>query len=168
MQMRARGFTLIEILVVMVIISVVGGIALLSIHHNENTRYDRLARELANRLTLAQEQAMLQPTILGLTLDETHFQFYEYRRDTKTNKDHWEPIESPELGSHPLPDDIKLTVKVRNKVLPTGNYGAPALIISTSGDIIPFTILIGKPGSAPRYQVVGSAEGTITSGPIQP
>jgi general secretion pathway protein H len=147
---KHRGFTLIELLIVMVIISVVGGVALLSISHNQNTRYDNLAKQITNLLSLAEEEAMLKPVVLGLGFTDTSFQFYEYddsKANAKEKTNPWQPASSNELGLHRIPDDVQLTVKIR--------------------DIIPFTILIGKPGSEPRYQVVGLANGSLTSGPIE-
>jgi general secretion pathway protein H len=167
---KHRGFTLIELLIVMVIISVVGGVALLSISHNQNTRYDNLAKQITNLLSLAEEEAMLKPVVLGLGFTDTSFQFYEYddsKANAKEKTNPWQPASSNELGLHRIPDDVQLTVKIRNKVIPIGKDQLPQLIISTSGDIIPFTILIGKPGSEPRYQVVGLANGSLTSGPIE-
>jgi general secretion pathway protein H len=167
---RHHGFTLIELLIVMVIISIVGGVAMLTISHNQNTRYDNFAKQITNILSLAEEQAMLQPVILGLNFTDTTFQFYEYdesKANAKEKGSPWQAITTGELGLHHIPDGIQLTLKVRNKVVPIENNQLPQLIISTSGDIIPFTILIGKAGSEPRYQVVGQANGSLTNGPIQ-
>jgi general secretion pathway protein H len=165
-----RGFTLIELLIVMVIISVVGGVALLTISHNQNTRYDNLAKQITNMLSLGEEQAMLQPAVLGMGFTDTTFQFYEFdenKNSTKEKSKAWRPVETPTLGLHHIPDGVQLTLKIRNKAIPTGKDQLPQLIISTSGDIIPFTILIGKTDSAPSYQIVGEANGNLTSGPIK-
>jgi general secretion pathway protein H len=168
---RSRyGFTLIELLIVMVIISVVGGVAMLTISHNQNTRFDNLAKQITNMLSLGEEQAMLQPVVLGMGFTETTFQFYEFDENKNSAKDKskaWRAVENPTLGLHQIPDGVQVTLKIRNKVIPTGNDQLPQLIISTSGDIIPFTILIGKTGSEPSYQVVGEANGNLTSGPIK-
>jgi general secretion pathway protein H len=159
------GFTLIELLIVMVIISVVSTVAMLTISHNQNTRFDSFAKQLTSMMNLAEEQAMLKPAILGLHFTETTYQFYEFADNT------WHAINDHTLGLHHIPDDTQVTLKIRDKVIaddPDITTPHPYLIISTSGDIIPFTILIGKPGSKPRYQVVGKANGSLSSGPIEP
>jgi hypothetical protein len=38
---------------------------------------------------------------------------------------------------------------------------APTLIISTSGDITPFVIWIGKQNATPLYKIIGDASGRI-------
>ena len=165
-----RGFTLIELLIVMVIISVVGGVAMLTISHNQNTRFDNLTKQITSMLSLGEEQAMLQPAVLGLGFTDTTFQFYEYdesKTSTQEKTHPWRPLDDPTLGLHHIPDGTQVTVKIRDKVIPTGKDLAPQLIISTSGDIIPFTILIGKIGSEPAYQIIGAANGSLTSGPIK-
>lgn len=166
-----RGFTLIELLIVIVIISIVSGVAVLTISHNQNTRFDAVAKQITNILTLAEEQAMLKPAILGLELTDTTFQFYEYD-DNATDKQHlWRAVTNKELGLHRIPDGTQLTLKIRDKVIPNepnNDTPQPHLIISTSGDIIPFTILIGKPGSKPQYHIIGEANGSLSNGPIEP
>jgi general secretion pathway protein H len=164
---RQRGMTLVEVLIVMVIISIVSSVAILTINHNQNTQYDNLAKQLTNILSLAEEEAMLKPTILGLAFTDTSFQFYEYDDSKKSNP--WQPVKNKELGLHHLPDNTAVTVRIRNQNIPNDKNNEtpnPHLIISTSGDIIPFILLIGKPGSKPRYQVVGEANGSLSSGPI--
>jgi len=69
------GFTLIEILVVILIISIVTSVALLSISRNENRQLETFTKDLVQTLTLAQEQAMLQPAVLGLAIERHTYQF---------------------------------------------------------------------------------------------
>ena len=57
-----NGFTLIELLVVIFIISIVTSVALLSISRNENKQLEAFTNELVQTVTLAEEQAMLQPS----------------------------------------------------------------------------------------------------------
>jgi general secretion pathway protein H len=68
---KSAGFTLIEILIVMVIISIVGAASLLSISRNKNSQMENFARQLTNLITLAQQQAMLQPAVIGMTFSDS-------------------------------------------------------------------------------------------------
>src|SRR5438105_3387067 len=72
---RTLGFTLIEILIVIVIISIVTGIAALTISRNQQKQYEYLATSLSHLITLAEEEAMLRPTTLGLAFTDHTFQF---------------------------------------------------------------------------------------------
>jgi general secretion pathway protein H len=167
MRKPVAGFTLIEILIVMLIISIVGGVAMLSISVNQNTRYKNLARQITNLLTLGEEQALLQATVYGLAFTDKSFQFYQF--DTTSKEHPWKQVDDKVLGLHPLPEGVQITVKVRDKIIPLAKSAAdakPQLIIATSGEIIPFTILIGKIDNPPRFKIIGNANGSIESAAI--
>lgn len=161
------GFTLIELLVVIFIISIVTSVALLSVGHNENRQLESFANELAQRVTLAEEQAMLQPAVLGLILDESSYQFAAYSPAVGDKKPTWTPIQDKILGQHPIPRDIELGVEVGGKHFTKTDEEEttkdPQVIISTNGDLTPFTIYIGKRGKTPRYVIRGDADGNVVT-----
>lgn len=161
MTMISQGFTLIEILIVIVIISIVTGIAALTISRNQQKQYEYLANSLSHLITLAEEEAMLRPATLGLAFTNQSFQFFEYKNTRNTNKTHWYPMTDKLFGLHAYSQNIKLTVKVQNKEAALD--GQPKIIITSSGDIVPFTIEIGKEDQQPSYQVIGSPSGNVTS-----
>ena len=174
----AQGFTLIEILIVMLIISIVGGVAMLSISVNQTTRYKNLAQQITALLALGEEQALLQDAVYGLGFSAKAFQYYQF----DVNKTpHWQPLTDKVMGKRTIPDGVQISVQVQGKLLPllkdeTNNDSdnvdlnkdafagvKPQIIFATNGDILPFTILIGKTGSLPRYQITGNANGSIES-----
>jgi type II secretion system protein H len=161
------GYTLIEVLIVMLIISIVGGVTVLSINTNQNTRYKNLAQEITHLLTLGEEQALVQSAVYGMAFNDKSFQFYQF--DPTAKDQPWRPLNDKVLGKHSIPDGVQITVKVRDKIMRLAKDSTqvqPQLIISTSGDIIPFTILIGKTDSPPRFQIIGNANGSIESAAI--
>lgn len=161
---RHAGFTLIEILIVMLIISIVGGVAMLSISFNQNTHYKNLARQISTLLTLGEEQALLQANVYGLAFTNKTYQFYQF--DSENKKAPWHPVTEGPLGPHNIPAGIQITVKVHDKIIALDKKAEtikPQLILSTDGEIIPFTILIGKIDSPPHYQVIGYANGSLES-----
>lgn len=145
------GFTLIELLVVMVIISVITAAATITISINHNRQITTFTQELTNLLILAEEEAMLRPATLGVSFSQTTFQFYEYRQNI------WRPLMERDLGLHPLPKDITLTIKINGATVTK----TPQLIISPSGDLSPFVILIGKIDAKPMYEITGESNGNI-------
>ncbi len=155
---KPSGYTLIEILVVIVIISIVSTVALLTVGHNQNRRMESVARQFTQMLTLAEEQAMLQPAVLGLSVTGSSFQFLTYQT-------HWVPLQDKALASHSLPDNIVLTLMNSRQLEDTDDSDevTPQIVISTNGNVTPFTLYIGKQGEAPRYVVTGEADGTIES-----
>ena len=157
------GFTLIEILIVLFIISIVSSVALLSIGHNENKRLASFANELTQTMVLAEEQAMLQPSVLGVILKDNSLQFVTLQSITDKNKS-WLPLNDKVLNQHLVPDNIQLEIEVGGQRVDLSDDKAatmPQIIISTNGDVTPFRIYIGKKGERPRYMVVGEADGNV-------
>src|SRR5579885_1593659 len=100
-----HGYTLIEILIVIFIMSIAASVALLSIQHNENKQMEAIANELNQMVTLAEEQAMLQPKILGLSVKANTFQFTSLESTEEGKKYTWVPLHDTVLGKHTVPDN---------------------------------------------------------------
>jgi general secretion pathway protein H len=147
-----RGYTLIEILIVMLIISIVGVASLLSISSNKNTRLKNFAKELSNLISLAEQQAMLQPAVLGLVFSKNTLQFYRYREASGENKKPvWIAVEdNSALSKHVLPKNMNIVLKIADKVIPPSKEPLPQLIITASGGLTPFIIYIGDTNAPPR------------------
>ncbi|MFZ2314124.1 MAG: type II secretion system minor pseudopilin GspH [Gammaproteobacteria bacterium] len=161
-----QGFTLIEILVVLFIISIVTSVALLSISRNQNKQLESFTNELTQIVSLAEEQAMLQPIVLGLSLHGQTFQFATLKNDvTADKKNKWTLFQDTILGKQAIPEDIQVGVEVGNQLASSDEADKtnPQIIISTNGDITPFTIYIGKRGEKPRYMITGDADGNVSN-----
>ena len=156
------GYTLIEILIVLFIISIVTSLALLNISHNENKHLESFTGELTQMLTLAQEQAMLQPEVLGFLLKDRDFQFASLQSKGSEQQTSWMPLEGSQLGLHHLPNDIQLRIEMGDGVSATSQQN-PKIIISTNGEVTPFAIYVSKIGEKPRYVITGTADGNITN-----
>lgn len=159
----AHGFTLIEILVVLFIISIVTSVALLTISRNDNRQLESITKELVQALTLAEEKAMLQPSVLGLTIEKNAYQFSSYQPAEGKNKANWLLADA----NHLIPHNVELSVDVEGKKISADQddetKSMPQIVISTNGDITPFTIYIGKKGNSPHYEIRGDSNGNITS-----
>lgn len=161
----SRGYTLIEILIVLFIISIVASVALLSISRNDNRQLESFANDLTQILSLAEEQAMLQPAVIGLALNEDSYQFASFDAVAKEKKTAWIPLQDTILGKHGIPRGIQIDVEVDGNRLSIENAvkNIPQIIISTNGDITPFTIYVSKSGEKPRYMIRGDADGNVTN-----
>ena len=123
---RSSGFTLIEIMIVVVIIGVISAGVLLSV--NLTGRDNELEKESDRLLTLvnyAREQSEMQTREYGIVVHEDGYQFVAY--DTRRRL--WRQIyEDEALRLRKLPDglDFKLVVDARPVVLvPTGEVKPP-------------------------------------------
>lgn len=166
----AVGFTLIEVLIVLLIISIVTSVALLTVSHNKNKQLESFANELAQLMTLAKEQAILQPAVLGLSLKENTFQFVVYKSSSDDKKQAWVTLDDKLLGVHTIPSDFQVNVEVSGMSATPSDHtddeasnNTPQVVISTNGGMTPFTIYVGKKGQKPRYAIRGDIDGNVTS-----
>ena len=157
---RARGFSLIEILVVVVILGIVSSIALMSLGVLGDDRELRTeAQRMQTLLEIAQDEAMLQGREFGMEIMLTSFRFVEY--DPYANQ--WgEVIGDDTLRLRELPEDVEFDLLLEDRHVelelnpaefgdpedtanrdPSENY-APQLLIFSSGDMSPFELHITR------------------------
>jgi type II secretion system protein H len=101
---RRRGFTLVEILVVLVIIALVGGLALVTLERDERRLAAREAKRFAGALEFAAARAQARNETLGVSADRT-IRFW--RRDPSGER--WLPLDDDVLGAHALPEPFLAT-----------------------------------------------------------
>lgn len=151
---HGRGFTLIEIAVVMLIIVIILGIVSANLEPNQETILRDEAKRLALLLQTAQEEAILQGKILAVTFER---QGYSFMALDDTNK--FQPLAQDDLlYPRPLPKNI-IIASVDIDGAP--ETGTPRLLLLPSGELPAFTITFSL-GDA-RWQVQGAATGEITT-----
>jgi general secretion pathway protein H len=114
---RSRGFTLIEIMIVVVIIGVISAGVLLSVNLTGKDRdLDKESERLLTLVNYAREQAEIQTREYGVIFHDDGYQFVAY----DTRRQRWREVYEDEiLRLRKLPDglDVKLTVDARPVVL---------------------------------------------------
>lgn len=158
---KHKGFTLIEVLIVMLIISIVGSIAILTISKNKTSQIRNVANQLTYIFRLAADQALLQPTVLGATVKDNQIKFYEFAHDPITNKDNWIPTNNKLFALIDLPSDISVTLKNSDDAATSSAEIHPQIIFSSSGEVNAFTLLLGKNSRTPLFQISANSGGTI-------
>jgi general secretion pathway protein H len=149
---RNAGFTLIEILVVMLIMSITFGMALLAFGDFGKDRKIRAAAEgFAQFIQLVHERAVLESSTLQITLNSNG---YVTKRLTPQNQ--WRPLKQAFYHPHTLP--AKTIIEV--------NYGSKkrdqlTVIISSTGDMTPFKVYFGSSSHAHLAIISGNENGTI-------
>lgn len=131
-----RGFTLIEILIVIVIIGITVGFALIAFgDFGSSRRILFSADQLVNTLRLAQQQAILTTSTLGLRIDNNSYQILRFEDSSK-----WEPISNKGVFKvNYFPPQTVVVLKTNNKSSPD----TPSIIINAAGDMTPFTLSFG-------------------------
>src|SRR4051812_704300 len=134
--MKARGFTLIEILIVMVIISIVATTAMLTIHFNQRKQVEDFSEQLSDLISLAENNAMMHSVPYGIALSNHAIQFYVWNENKKT----WEIAPSHVFHEKKLLDNMRIVLKIHDQTIPAD--GVPRLIVSPNGDLPEFVFYV--------------------------
>ena len=166
---RHRGFTLIEILVVVVIIGVIAAGVVLSV--SLTGRDNELEKEGNRLLTLvnyAREQGELQTRDYGLLVQPDGYEFVAY----DVRRGGWRSVfEDDALRERKLPDglDLKLVVEGRPVVLRRPSDAkdkTPQVVIFANGDLTSFEITVEREGGVRSITVVQDDKGQVVAKPM--
>ena len=134
---RRRGFTLVEILVVLVIIALVGGLALVTLGRDERGLAAREAKRFAGALEFAAARAQARNETLGVSADRT-IRFW--RREPSGER--WLPLDDDVLGARVLPEPLLATPLSYAGQRVAGNT---IVLFRASGRNEPFAFMLASP-----------------------
>ena len=170
----SRGFTLVEILVVIVIIGVVISIATLSLNLVGNDRDIRTeARRFIALSDLALDEAAMQGREFGIELMTEGYRFVEYDALVGT----WTDVPADDtLRLRALPEDVEFELFLEGKQIVLENDPAPFddpdskanrttysphLLIYSSGDATPFEVRLIRRTDNLQVLMRGDALGQV-------
>jgi len=164
---RASGFTLLEVLVVVIIIGIITSMAVVSTRVlGGDHEMDREARRLQAVLGQAREDAMLEGRDVGLRIDALGYDFLRY--DGRNER--WETVvEDPLLRERLFPDGMSagLWLESRRVQLPERSLpnerapASPQVVVLASGDLVPFEVRLERAGTEESRAIAGYADGKI-------
>jgi general secretion pathway protein H len=164
---RASGFTLLEVLVVVIIIGIITSMAVVSTRVlGGDHEMDREARRLQAVLGQAREDAMLEGRDVGLRIDALGYDFLRY--DGRNER--WETVvEDPLLRERLFPDGMSagLWLESRRVQLPERSLpnerapASPQVVVLASGDLVPFEVRLERAGTEETRAIAGYADGKI-------
>ncbi|MEQ6340860.1 MAG: type II secretion system minor pseudopilin GspH [Gammaproteobacteria bacterium] len=159
---RGNGFTLLEILVVIVIIGIILSFASLSIGRSTDRVVEEESRRLAGLITLAAQEAVMQSRELAVQFTPGGYEFVVF------DKDQWRRITGDDtLRARRLPDEVRLNINVEGEAVALGKTDAdksasqPRIYLLSSGEVTPFQITLQNKASGGSYQLKGDVGGKV-------
>ncbi|WP_165475064.1 type II secretion system minor pseudopilin GspH [Legionella yabuuchiae] len=152
-QMFNSGFTLLEILIVLVIIGVAVTFALLSFGDFGGKRKIIIAAEqFANYIKLTQQQAILEASTLGIDLRSHGYQVVRYDPQGA-----WHNVSDKGIFSfQKLPSSAHMHWDGKQS-----QQDGPEIIINASGDMSPFAVMFDSDNQSNLVTVKGKHDGQI-------
>jgi general secretion pathway protein H len=162
---RVSGFTLLEVLVVLVIIGIVTAMAVVSTGVlGADHQMDEEAQRLQAVLAQAREESMLDGRDVGLRVDRQGYDFLRYNGRVAA----WEPVvDDTLLRERELPEGLNASLRLEAREIeleprtaPTEDEPAqPQVLVLASGDVVPFEILLHRDGTEETRRIAGTIEG---------
>ncbi len=181
----ARGFTLIEIMVVMVIIGIMALMIGLSVgNRSSEDRMEAEARRIQQLLQFASDEAQAKGLEIGLRYDQQAYQFLELSDDGK-----WQVVRQGSLRPRRISAPMYLEMRVEQElVTPAAEVGLepafaaseddeddaakeddeaaeglePQMLLLSSGEMTPFSLDVKLPDYEVYYRVSGDVLGRLT------
>ncbi|MBT3898260.1 type II secretion system minor pseudopilin GspH [Pseudomonadales bacterium] len=144
---QAPGFTLVEILVVLIIVSVMSGIVVTSLPSSfQNSDFDEESLRLKTVIELIREESLTRASEYGLKTDKDNYSFFVYNEIEQN----WTQLNTKPYAEHKLGYGILLKTTIEdNELILTDEEdeessvpNAPRILLLSSGEMTPFEITI--------------------------
>ena len=143
-----HGFTLLEILLVVVIIAVTTAVAIPNLFSGPREQLKIEARQLVVALNAARDEAALGGRVIGVAVNGQRVEFFE--RDL-ADANRWEPSARDSLRARSVPTEMSLNAE-------TSSQGARIAFLP-AGVSAPFAITLTSPAGSER--IVADALGNL-------
>jgi general secretion pathway protein H len=159
----SKGFTLFEVMIVMILVGIMTSFALLSVGGGPRDRLAEEARRLTALVELHQQEAILNGETRGIRFDRE-----SYRMLGLDDQGQWRPPgASATLIQRQLPEGLTLELWIEGRtVVPDADDARPQVLLLASGETTEFVAIFGFAGEtgpeAPRHRVDGDALGRLT------
>jgi len=157
MRSRLTGFTLLELLVVLVIVGITLSFAVLSLGlRSDKDIVLEESRRIAALMQLASEEAVLQGRELAMQFEGGDYRFLVL------DKDRWQAIEADKiLRERSLPEGLHAELLVEGIGKPRAPTSGRLIYFYSSGEVSPFQLSLQDSQRKYLYTINGDAQGLI-------
>jgi general secretion pathway protein H len=166
---RSKGFTLVEILVVMLIIAVIISLTVLTVSSTgRDSQLDEESRRIEGLVGLLHERALLEGRDFGLRIEPAAYEFVVY----DPRRDRWMMLDQErEFRHRELPKGISfqlqldsqtVVIKPIDRNLSSGQQPNPQVAIAASGEGTPFRLILLRQATQAKAAVDGDALGKVS------
>jgi general secretion pathway protein H len=151
------GFTLLEILVVLILLGIILSVAVLSAGGDKQREIEQEVQRMVQLIHLAKEEAILNRQELAVKFSPNAYEFL------RLEDENWIPYNDDRLFyQRDLGDEYELRLLQDGISVSLQDEDAGRIHLLSSGEMTPFELYFGLLDSESRYHLIGNALGEIT------
>ena len=158
-----QGFTLIEVMVVVIIIGVLINVVTLSF--GRSSPEDQLkteAQRLSSLIGLAGEEALLRSALIGVDISEEAYGFL------RLDEGVWQPMDDNLFRPRQLPEGMEFNIASSQQAGEDEEENIPEIILLNSGEMTPFELKLSSDRIDSYYRLIGNEMGERTLDHVSP
>ncbi|MDF1758772.1 MAG: type II secretion system minor pseudopilin GspH [Legionellaceae bacterium] len=149
---KSSGFTLIEILVVVLIIGIIISFAMLSFgDFGERRKIINSAQHFVNYVGMVKKEAILESNTLAIRINKNRYDVLRFESSSK-----WRPIAQRIFTNQQFPKESTIFFTANNK-----KVNKNMIVINPSGEITPFTLNFAKNKDIIVATVIAKSNGSV-------
>jgi len=163
LRAAAQGFTLLELLVVIIIVGVMVSAVSLTVGGGETRKLSDEAQRITALIDIASQEAILNGREMAMQLATDGYQFLIFDEESQE----WQPIEGDTLRPRQMPEGIELSILVEGQEQKEDQqksiFGEPQpsrIWILSSGEMSPFSLTL-RMLDGPSYELTGDMLGKL-------
>lgn len=156
---KHRGFTLIELMVVMMIIGLLASLVMISFPDSSVKKISHTeTRRLAGLVKLASENATLKARAVGIEFSNNSYRFL-----VRNTSSEWIPLNDKIFRKRLIPNNLQIEIELFGKLkkFKLDDTLGPQVLLSASGEITPFTARISPRNEKAFYQLKAQFGGYV-------